>query len=52
MAAATESTSGCPATAHEQDMQSERSLLFVACTRNRDRLYVSYSGTASPFLPG
>lgn len=39
------------ATAHEQDMQSERSLLFVACTRNRDVLYVSYSGTASPFLP-
>lgn len=39
-------------TGHEQDMQSERSLLFVACTRNRDVLYVSYSGTASPFLPG
>lgn len=39
-------------TAHKHDMQRERCLLFVACTRNRDMLYVSYSGSASPFLPG
>lgn len=36
--------------AHAQDLQRERCLLFVACTRARDHLYVSYSGTASPFL--
>ncbi|WP_449066038.1 3'-5' exonuclease, partial [Planomonospora algeriensis] len=33
------------------DLQRERSLLFVACTRARDRLYVSYTGDPSPFLP-
>lgn len=36
--------------AHEQDLQRERCLLFVACTRARDALNVSYSGTKSPFL--
>jgi superfamily I DNA/RNA helicase len=38
--------------AHDQDLQRERCLLFVACTRARDHLYVSYSGQPSPFLPG
>jgi superfamily I DNA/RNA helicase len=37
--------------AHAQDVQKERCLLFVACTRSRDHLYVSYSGVASEFLP-
>ena len=37
--------------AHSHDMQRERNLLFVACTRARDTLYVSYAGTPSPFLP-
>jgi hypothetical protein len=36
--------------AHAQDLQRERCLLFVACTRARDHLYVSYNGTPSPFL--
>ncbi len=36
--------------AHTQDLQRERCLLFVACTRARDHLYVSYSGSPSPFL--
>jgi hypothetical protein len=36
--------------AHAQDLQRERCLLFVACTRARDHLYVSYSGPPSPFL--
>jgi superfamily I DNA/RNA helicase len=39
------------ATAHAQDLQRERCLLFVACTRARDSLYVSYVGDPSPFLP-
>ncbi|MER7544094.1 UvrD-helicase domain-containing protein [Actinomadura sp.] len=38
--------------AHAQDVQKERCLLFVACTRARDHLYVSYAGSPSPFLPG
>ncbi|TQN32538.1 UvrD-like helicase family protein [Haloactinospora alba] len=38
--------------AHGHDLQRERNLLFVACTRARDALAVSYSGEASPFLPG
>jgi superfamily I DNA/RNA helicase len=38
--------------AHGQDLQRERCLLFVACTRARDHLYVSYSGQPSPFLSG
>jgi len=36
--------------AHEQDLQRERCLLFVACTRARDSLYLSYAGTPSPIL--
>ncbi|MFJ9735988.1 UvrD-helicase domain-containing protein [Streptomyces sp. NPDC101171] len=35
---------------HETDMMSERCLLFVACTRARDSLYVSWSDEPSPFL--
>ncbi|GGV77012.1 exodeoxyribonuclease V subunit gamma [Streptomyces thermoviolaceus] len=35
---------------HETDMMAERCLLFVACTRARDSLYVSYAGKPSPFL--
>jgi superfamily I DNA/RNA helicase len=38
------------ALAHAQDLQRERCLVFVACTRARDHLYVSYSGSPSPFL--
>ncbi len=37
--------------AHGHDLQRERNLLFVSCTRARDALYVSYSGEPSPFLP-
>lgn len=37
-------------TAHEQDLQRERCVLFVASTRCRDLLYVSYSGAPSRFL--
>ena len=36
--------------AHAQDLQRERCLLFVALTRARDHLYISYCGTPSPFL--
>lgn len=36
---------------HESDMLRQRCLLFVACTRAREALQVSWSGTASPFLP-
>jgi len=36
---------------HEIDMLAERSLLFVACTRAREELYVSWHGTPSPLLP-
>ncbi|MEU7810431.1 UvrD-helicase domain-containing protein [Micromonospora chalcea] len=36
--------------AHEHDLLRERCLLFVACTRARDSLYVSYVGNPSPFL--
>ncbi|CAM5617613.1 DNA helicase [Streptomyces canarius] len=35
---------------HETDLMSERCLLFVACTRARDSLYVSWSGKPSRFL--
>ncbi|QIP84521.1 AAA family ATPase [Streptomyces sp. Tu 2975] len=35
---------------HETDLMSERCLLFVACTRARDSLYVSWSGEPSAFL--
>ncbi|MEO5874947.1 MAG: 3'-5' exonuclease [Streptosporangiaceae bacterium] len=37
--------------AHLESLQRERCVLYVACTRARDRLYVSYSGAPSPFLP-
>ncbi|MEU6885367.1 UvrD-helicase domain-containing protein [Streptomyces viridosporus] len=36
---------------HESDLLRERCLLFVACTRAREALAVSWSGEASPFLP-
>jgi AAA domain/UvrD-like helicase C-terminal domain len=36
--------------AHDQDVLRERCVLFVACTRARDHLYVSYTGQPSPFL--
>lgn len=35
---------------YETDLMSERCLLFVACTRARDSLYVSWSGAPSRFL--
>ncbi|MET9555261.1 UvrD-helicase domain-containing protein [Streptomyces sp. NPDC006645] len=35
---------------HQTDMLTERCLLFVACTRAREDLYVSYSGRASHFI--
>ncbi|MFD5024740.1 UvrD-helicase domain-containing protein [Streptomyces sp. NPDC058373] len=35
---------------HETDLLAERCLLFVACTRARDGLYVSWTGEPSPFL--
>ncbi|WP_062442970.1 UvrD-helicase domain-containing protein [Herbidospora daliensis] len=37
--------------ARAHDLQRERGLLYVACTRANELLYVSYSGRASPFLP-
>lgn len=36
---------------HALDVQQERCLLFVACTRARERLRVSWSGTRSELLP-
>jgi hypothetical protein len=39
------------ATAHAHDLQRERCLLFVACTRARELLSVSWQGQPSPFLP-
>jgi superfamily I DNA/RNA helicase len=38
-------------TARAHDLQRERGLLYVACTRAKEVLYVSHSGRASPFLP-
>ncbi|WP_449061618.1 UvrD-helicase domain-containing protein [Planomonospora algeriensis] len=35
---------------HRNDLQRERCLLFVACTRARERLSVSWYGEPSPFL--
>jgi superfamily I DNA/RNA helicase len=35
---------------HQEDIDSELSLLFVACTRAREALRVSWHGTPSPFL--
>jgi superfamily I DNA/RNA helicase len=37
--------------AHTQDLQRERCVLFVACTRARDHLYVSATADPSEFLP-
>ncbi|WP_026448916.1 UvrD-helicase domain-containing protein [Actinopolyspora mortivallis] len=37
--------------AHRRDTQRERCLLFVACTRAREQLVVSWHGSRSPFLP-
>ncbi|MFI5069101.1 MAG: UvrD-helicase domain-containing protein, partial [Streptosporangiales bacterium] len=37
--------------AHAQDLQRERCVLFVACTRARDHLHVSATGEPSAFLP-
>lgn len=39
------------AAARAHDMQRERGLLYTACTRTSELLYVSYTGRASPFLP-
>lgn len=38
--------------AREHDLQRERCVLFVACTRARDALYVSHTRRPSPFLTG
>ncbi|MFA1705969.1 UvrD-helicase domain-containing protein [Mycobacterium intracellulare] len=35
---------------HQQDMERERCLLFVACTRAREELLVTWHGAPSPFL--
>jgi hypothetical protein len=35
---------------HKNDLQRERCLLFVACTRAREELYISWHGNSSPFL--
>ncbi|ASU82851.1 RNA helicase [Nocardiopsis gilva YIM 90087] len=48
--AALDSAEGDPV-ALEQIHQQERNLLFVACTRARDALYVSYVGAPSRLLP-
>ncbi|GAA4561024.1 UvrD-helicase domain-containing protein [Planotetraspora kaengkrachanensis] len=37
---------------HAHDLQRERCLLFVACTRPREQLYVSWHGAPSAFLSG
>ncbi len=36
---------------HAQDLQRERCVLFAACTRARDHLFVSGTGAPSAFLP-
>ncbi|GGM86081.1 UvrD-helicase domain-containing protein [Streptomyces fuscichromogenes] len=36
---------------HDADLLRERCLLFVACTRAREALSVTWSGARSPFLP-
>ncbi|MEO3746527.1 UvrD-helicase domain-containing protein [Plantactinospora sp. B5E13] len=36
---------------HGSDLLRERCVLFVACTRAREALHLSWSGTPSPFLP-
>ncbi|MCA1676310.1 MAG: hypothetical protein LC799_30420 [Actinobacteria bacterium] len=35
---------------HDLDVQRERCLLFVACTRAREKLVVSWHGAPSPLL--
>jgi len=35
---------------HQQDLERERCLLFVACTRAREQLLVTWHGEPSPFL--
>src|SRR5699024_10663495 len=35
---------------HDQDLERERCLLFVACTRAREELLVTWHGEASVFL--
>jgi hypothetical protein len=35
---------------HDQDLERERCLLFVACTRAREELLVTWHGPPSPFL--
>ena len=40
------------AVTHAQDLQRERCVLFAACTRARDHLFVSGTGALSTFLPG
>jgi superfamily I DNA/RNA helicase len=37
---------------HDLDILRERSLLYVACTRARDELVVTSSGSPSTLLPG
>jgi hypothetical protein len=37
--------------ARAQNLQRERCVLFVACTRARDHLYVSHTDAPSPLLP-
>ncbi|SDL63348.1 UvrD-helicase domain-containing protein [Nonomuraea jiangxiensis] len=37
--------------AHALDLQRERCVLFVACTRAREELLVTWTGVRSPFLP-
>ena len=37
--------------AHQEDLQRERCLLFVALTRARDVLYLSHAGSPSTLLP-
>jgi superfamily I DNA/RNA helicase len=37
---------------HATDLAAERCLLFVACTRAREALSVTYSGRSSAFLNG
>lgn len=37
---------------HDIDILRERCLLYVACTRARDELIVTSSGTPSTLLPG
>ena len=36
---------------YEREMKQARSLLFVAATRARDSLTITWHGTPSPFLP-